>query len=103
MIVATVISSADHDEFSCDLCDLAYSDAHYEILLKNKKLAYFRIEEDDLSQAENPNIPQECVCHQCLYKILLEEAAGEKLKIKMVYFDVVSYGEVDPEGGDDFF
>ena len=103
MIVATVIGPAENREHSCDVCDLSYSESHYAILLENKKLAYFRVEEDGLPQVGKLNIPQESVCHECLYKILIEEAAGEKLKIKMVYFDNESYGEVDPDGGGNIF
>jgi hypothetical protein len=103
MIVATVIGPKEHDAHSCDVCGLSYSGDHYGILLDNKKLAYFRLEEDGVPQIEKPNIPQECICHECMYHILIKEADGEKLRVKMVYFDNETYGEVDPEGDGNIF
>ena len=96
MLVATVISPEENDTHKCDICELSYTSKHYLILLENKKLAYFRLEEDGLPQTPTEDVPQKCVCHECLFNLLTKIADGEKMKIKMIYFNTESYGVVDP-------
>ena len=103
MLVATVISPADEEVFACDVCELSYPPEDYLILLENKKLAYFRLDDEALSQEPKEGIPAKCLCHECLYNTLLREGKGEQLKVKFIYFDQENYGIVDPHDERGFF
>jgi len=104
MFIATVISPTEREEFTCSFCDLAYPTEHYQILLHNKKLAYFRLEESGLPQKAREDIPSDCLCHGCLYDILAREAKGGKeLKIKFLYFGKERYGIIDPDDESGFY
>ena len=98
MLVAELISPKKKSKakICCNGCDLAYSHQDYEVLLDNKKLAYF-----DLVHAyyDIEVTGGDCICHQCLFKILqkISEYTGEKVKMKLIHKGQEFFMSYDPE------
>jgi len=100
MLVAEVIAPKPNSnkKISCNGCDLEYSHKDYDVLLENKKLAYF-----DLIHAyyDIEVTGGDCICHNCLFKLLetigehLQE--GEKIKLKLTYKGSEYFMSYDPE------
>ena len=92
MYLAEVIAPEEQLKFKCEGCGLEYDCVDYHTLLTNKKLAYFT-----LGEVENPesnkmlpdDIIVDCICHECLYKALKDEAdhsPNKELKFKLKNF-----------------
>ena len=96
MLVATVNSPEDKDAFTCDSCGLSYPPEEYQILLQNKNLAFFRLEDSSISTKEIDGVPSDNLCHECLYNVLSRAANGKEMKVKMIYFGKERYGVLDP-------
>ncbi len=85
------------DKIICHNCGLEYSKNHYDVLLENKKLAYFEIIHVyyDTSQSFRPD----CICHGCLFNLLknASKTSDTKIKIKLIYKGAEHYLSYDPE------
>lgn len=99
MLVAEVIAPKPKSEskICCNGCDLEYTHAEYEILLSNKKLAYF-----DLVHAyyDVEVDGGDCICHTCLFnllKLISEHTGGDNVKMKLIHKDAEYFMSYDPE------
>ena len=101
MYLAEVISPEEQLKFKCEGCDIEYSCVDYHTLLTAKKLAYFALGEDENPKSNkvlNNDIIVDCLCHECLYTALKDEAMHlpeKELKFKLVhknksYFSVIN-------------
>lgn len=99
MFVAELIGpSSVQGKIGCKNCDLNYPKEHYEILLDNKKLAYFKI--NNLFYDTKMDFDPTCMCHGCLFKLLKhisEVYGGEKVKMKLIYKSQDFYMSYDPQ------
>ena len=87
-------------EIVCDKCKLDYSQEHYDILFKNKKLGYFLYPHPE----DTPAI--DLLCHDCLFKNLKKYAKGKVVDLLILdeekEYNCKFYPEdVDPEWNDD--
>lgn len=101
MLVAELISPDEIKNIECNGCGLSYPQEHYEILLENRKLAYFEmISGLNGLEVEGPD----CLCHQCLFDVLGrvgEREDSSKIKIKLIYKGrdhFLTYDPEDPSG-----
>jgi hypothetical protein len=109
MYLAEVIAPEEQLKFECEGCGLEYDCVDYHTLLKNKKLAYFT-----LGEVENPesnkmltdDIIVDCICHECLYKALKDEAdhaPSKELKFKLVHNNMGHFSVINNEREGGFF
>jgi hypothetical protein len=86
----------DH-AFECEHCDISYEPDDYSVLLKAKKIAYFRLEQGGLPQLPLPGVPSPCICHNCLYDTLKKLSNGQIFKIKLIYEENEYVCAFDPD------
>lgn len=109
MYIAEVISPEEQLIFRCEGCEMEYNAADYYALLKAKKLAYFtlgEVEDPELDKMLNDDVIVDCLCHECLYVALRDEAAhlpNKSLKFKLVHKNIGYYALIDEERQGGFF
>ena len=68
MLAATVLPPEEQEhDFVCEDCEVSYSPVDYGVLLTNKKIAYFRLEQEGVPQEAMEGVPSVCLCHDCCY------------------------------------
>jgi|TARA_R110000751_G_scaffold83357_2_gene167387 C4-type Zn-finger protein len=88
MFTAEVIDPEDRKrKLTCPSCGISYSARDYGFLYDNHKIVYFKYK-------------NKIFCHECLYKIVEVEAAGEKMVFKLVTKEFEFKCVYEPE---DFF
>tara|TARA_R100001082_G_C4238882_1_gene106478 strand:- start:193 stop:525 length:333 start_codon:yes stop_codon:yes gene_type:complete len=109
MYLAEVIAPEEQLKFKCEGCELEYDCVDYHTLLKNKKLAYFTLGEVENPQS-NKMLPDDiivdCICHECLYTALKDEAdhsPNKELKFKLVHNNIGHFSVINNEREGGFF
>tara|TARA_R100000808_G_C2077891_1_gene102861 strand:+ start:141 stop:455 length:315 start_codon:yes stop_codon:yes gene_type:complete len=100
LIATTLLPDEQEENFKCEVCDISYSPEHYLILLNEKKIAYFTVEQSGSPQEPIEGVPVCSICHNCFYDLLTNVSNGELLKIKLIYQDVAHVCAFDPDSGD---
>tara|TARA_Y100000593_G_C4226780_1_gene294878 strand:- start:498 stop:827 length:330 start_codon:yes stop_codon:yes gene_type:complete len=109
MYIAEVIAPDEQKSFTCDGCYLKYSSEDYFILLKSKKLAYFalgEVEDPKSNKMLEEDVIVPCLCHECLYTALKDEAdhsPNKELKFKLVHKGESYFSVIDDERDTGFF
>lgn len=109
MYMAEVISPDEKLNFKCDGCDLSYDARDYRTLLGAKKLAYFtlgEVEDPNSNKMLEEDVIVPCLCHECLYTALKDEAdhlPSKSLKFKLVHKDEAYFSIIDDERDEGFF
>jgi|SaaInlV_165m_DNA_1040744.scaffolds.fasta_scaffold52617_2 hypothetical protein len=103
MLVAELIPPDEIKNIECNGCGLSYPQDHYEILLVNRKLAYFEI----IDVFYDLRIKgADCLCHGCLFgalKKIGEEKKLDAVKIKLIYKGEDHFLSYDPEDPSDLW
>ena len=110
MYAAEVIAPEEQLKFICEGCGLEYNCVDYQTLLTSKKLAYFSLGEieDPKSNIILPDdIIVDCLCHQCLYTALKDEAKhgteNGELKFKLIHNGMGHFSVINDERQGGFF
>ena len=109
MYIAEVISPEEQLTFKCEGCEIEYDCADYYTLLKAKKLAYFtlgEVEDPKSNKMLDEDIIVDCLCHECLYAALKDEADSlpdKTLKFKLVHKKKGYFSVIDKERENGFF
>ena len=104
MLAATVLPPEEQEhDFVCEDCEVSYSPVDYGVLLTNKKIAYFRLEQEGVPQEAMEGVPSVCLCHDCLYNKLKELSGGAIFKIKLIYDGDEYICAFDPDGDQQIF
>ena len=109
MYLAEVVSPEEQLNFKCEGCDIEYNCVDYHTLLGAKKLAYFtlgEVEDPKSNKMLSEDIIVDCLCHECLYLALKDEANSlpdKTLKFKLVHKNMGYFSVIDNERKGGFF
>ena len=88
---------------------MEYGSVDYHTLLAAKKLAYFtlgEVEDPKSVKMLNEDVIVDCLCHECLYMALKDEAdalPNKTLKFKLVHKNMGYFSVIDNERKGGFF